>query len=634
MAAPRRPLLTQRGFDLLLNNVVLLVSEASRGVILGTLFQYIRDTAHSSSSADTRAMQGYCIAIFSVGRLVSGPTLGAWLDRTTAPRVLFWCLVVHAIGQCMYALSSASDTLGPGAGVWVLYASRFVIGFGSGTLGVTRSVAANLATPEDRTMQFSYLGFSKFVGYALTPSIAIFLTANSRVGPVSLDRCTLPGWIMAALCLLLAVVTIVFMRGGGGGGGSTLSDRGAPTSLSTTRDLSEAEGTTHSASPSSCSARAIRWIHGVRGSVRRICSLQTLHSQGFLVAALFFLVNLVTKGVLTMVETIMTADLQVAQHGQVSDPIAAASQMELYLGMFGLVFYAFMVLKPRRRASAAPPKSMATTAHGPLRDAVPPAAPETCTESRSGGLQEPLLAAASTSHGGLLLEEGGLVVLVPFVAESALEPAAAASTATMETAQSRHTQSINDSLDAGSSGKNSGGEMPETPQAPAPVAAAPTEPASRCSACWQAMGPDADPWLLMAACVLAGGGALVASPAPVPASGLPRMLVGFSLIWSVGAPVADILAASLYSVFVSRSGGKQGSAMGAITAAGSLGRICFPLLFSLLSHDASMLTAAALCCISAAVLLAHYAPQYCGGCCGCGCSRGWWRSASNHDMPG
>lgn len=96
--------------------------------------------------------------------------------------------------------------------------------------------------------------------------------------------------------------------------------------------------------------------------------------------------------------------------------------------------------------------------------------------------------------------------------------------------------------------------------------------------CWLSFGPDADPWLLIISCIISAIGAFIASPNPIAGQGLDILLIGFSLIWSVGAPVADILSASLYSVYVSKRGGKQGSAMGFITSAGSAGRITFPLV--------------------------------------------------------
>jgi len=122
---------------------------------------------------------------------------------------------------------------------------------------------------------------------------------------------------------------------------------------------------------------------------------------------------------------------------------------------------------------------------------------------------------------------------------------------------------------------------------------------------WQSMGPAADPWLLIGSLALTGFGAALASPAPN-GGHFATMTTGFVLIWSVGAPVADILAASMYSVIVSEVGGKHGTAMGAITAAGSIGRIIFPLVFGVVSHAGTLWLAAGACSLCAGIAWVYF----------------------------
>ena len=547
-AAPRhRPqrcfaCIPQRPFDLVLNNVVMLVSEASRGVILGTLVLYVRDVSgETKDSPAARAALGNCIALFSVGRLLAGPALGAWVDVAHPALVLATALLIHCAGQVMYALASEHG------GLLLLYAARLVTGFGSGTLGVNRSIAANISPPADRTAQFSYLGFSKFVGYALTPGVAVLINVDFRLAKVHIDRCTLPAWIMAALAGVLAALVAAFLDGGGTPAAEAKSSAAGASLPLLSR---AATGLRRAASAAAASAAALA-----------CCRLP----ESVVVAALYIFVNFVTKGVLTMVETIMTADFETAQSGIVPDPIAAASELELYLGLAGLLFYAFMVLKPRSAAGA--PAAVAETAAGghllgqPLRS---PAKSER-------ELGEPLLEVE-------LEEVGGERALAPLVKTEA-------ATALATVAPQRR---------------------PPPPPAPRRCGCCGGF-GDACRAAWRAMGPGADPWLLIASCAISAVGAGVASPDPVADQGLPIMLAGFGLIWSVGGPVADILSASLYSVYVSKQGGRQGSAMGWITSAGSLGRITFPLLFSVLDHSLSMILSGALCIASTVALLAHYA---------------------------
>jgi MFS family permease len=123
-------------------------------------------------------------------------------------------------------------------------------------------------------------------------------------------------------------------------------------------------------------------------------------------------------------------------------------------------------------------------------------------------------------------------------------------------------------------------------------------------ACWSKCGPQADPPLLLASLIVTAVGAALACVPLTPAS-LPTLTAAFVLIWSVGAPVSDVLAASLYSAMATDAGQSQGSVMGYITAAGSLGRIAFPLMFGIMPRAATM-AFAALASIACAVALAVY----------------------------
>lgn len=110
--------------------------------------------------------------------------------------------------------------------------------------------------------------------------------------------------------------------------------------------------------------------------------------------------------------------------------------------------------------------------------------------------------------------------------------------------------------------------------------------------------------LLIASLTICGLGAFICAPT-VGTSSLTRLTVGFALIWSIGSPVADILAASMFAVVVAGNGGRQGPAMGWISAAGSMGRILFPLMFGFMGHPAMMCFSgiACLACSAAAAWL-------------------------------
>ena len=120
---------------------------------------------------------------------------------------------------------------------------------------------------------------------------------------------------------------------------------------------------------------------------------------------------------------------------------------------------------------------------------------------------------------------------------------------------------------------------------------------------WMARNADAlDLTLLVASQVISAVGAALASP-PLGTEPLGVLSIGFALVWSVGAPVADVVAVSLFSVLVSNTQGSQARAMSWITAAGSCGRILFPLQSGVLDYTATMVVCSLTSLATAAILV-------------------------------
>jgi hypothetical protein len=66
------------------------------------------------------------------------------------------------------------------------------------------------------------------------------------------------------------------------------------------------------------------------------------------------LINLVMKGVLTVVEATISPDYTLAPADTDSDAITDSAEYLLFVGLGGFVAYAFMVLKPTKDPQAAP----------------------------------------------------------------------------------------------------------------------------------------------------------------------------------------------------------------------------------------------------------------------------------------
>jgi len=85
--------------------------------------------------------------------------------------------------------------------------------------------------------------------------------------------------------------------------------------------------------------------------------------------------------------------------------------------------------------------------------------------------------------------------------------------------------------------------------------------------------------------------------------GLWRFIIGAGMIWSLGSPISQTLVISAFSKML---GGKpQGTMMGWIGSAGSIGRIVFPFLSGFLGNDLSFIISAVVCFLSAAAVVVY-----------------------------
>ena len=145
------------------NCFALLVSESSRGLVLASLFAYAESVARGSSLSG-RDLLGYAVASFSAGRLLSSVLLAVAAERGTPyARILVLCFVIQLLGLGLFLGAGESGASGalPAA---ALVVSRFVLGFGSGTLPTCRAVVADLTSTSERTRSFAALSFAKFFG--------------------------------------------------------------------------------------------------------------------------------------------------------------------------------------------------------------------------------------------------------------------------------------------------------------------------------------------------------------------------------------------------------------------------------------------------------------------------------------
>ncbi|KND02555.1 uncharacterized protein SPPG_03013 [Spizellomyces punctatus DAOM BR117] len=301
----------------------LFITEASRGLVLPTMYTYVTLMGGNLSTLGTM------ISLFSVGRLICSVPFGTWADKRRSSREVFiFAAVLAAASNTLYAFSWALPRP-----IYWLYFSRLACGFATGTVAVCRSYLASAVPPAERTKAIAWSGMAQYAGFSLTPGIATLImylggaytesdtadassveSDNDKTGTPTLFACILPTGALVLVNILLIPVLL-----------SAMPKRDPVAPVPPT--LPQPNGT--AAVSSHAEAKLLKW--------------------GFV---LFFTLNLVLRGVIGVTETIAP---ELYQHHRVDDEAALehSGQFFFMLGIIGLVVF-FLVDPIQRRLIAGP----------------------------------------------------------------------------------------------------------------------------------------------------------------------------------------------------------------------------------------------------------------------------------------
>merc|ERR1712157_655329 len=119
--------------------LVALVGDMARGIMFPTLWPLMRKLG------GTEVHQGYAVAAFSFGRILSAPTFGRWSVSHGYTRTLLCSHFILLIGTLLYSQANFV-----GRREFLIFA-QMILGVGSGTLGVTRAFVSDVTPHESRT---------------------------------------------------------------------------------------------------------------------------------------------------------------------------------------------------------------------------------------------------------------------------------------------------------------------------------------------------------------------------------------------------------------------------------------------------------------------------------------------------
>lgn len=185
--------------SLLVIGYITFIGDAARGVLFPALWPLCQQLGGSKVDL------GWLVAIFSIGRMIVATPLGKLTDTYRHKRVLFCASVILMFGSILW---SSVEFIG---GLPSLYFAQFLLGVGSGTLGVTRAYVVEQTSPQKRTFMLARLSALQYAGFAATPIAGSALVAAGKsIG--SKWTYALPAFLVLFLTSLGCISLLVFFK--------------------------------------------------------------------------------------------------------------------------------------------------------------------------------------------------------------------------------------------------------------------------------------------------------------------------------------------------------------------------------------------------------------------------------------
>lgn len=178
--------------SMIIVGAITFVGDSSRGILFPVLWDLCRRL--NGSIIDL----GYIVAMFSIGRLIVTTPLGYLSDRYRQRFPLVLSSGTLVLGAALWANSYPTHSIA------TLYISQFILGCGSGSLGVTRSYVVEQSDPHSRTQNLAYMTALQYAGFTVSPILGSFLGyIGSTISPYWMFA--LPGysiWLLALYCFV------------------------------------------------------------------------------------------------------------------------------------------------------------------------------------------------------------------------------------------------------------------------------------------------------------------------------------------------------------------------------------------------------------------------------------------------
>ena len=179
--------------------LVIFVGDSSRGILFPVLWNLCQEL-------DGNVVHlGYLVAMFSFGRFVITVPLGYFCDTYRHKSSLLIASTVLVVGAIVWANAFAAKSL------TMLYCGQFVMGCGSGSLGVTRSYIVEQVEQKERTKVLAVLTALQYAGFTASPLLGSYLSQfGLRLSPYWVYA--LPSYFVGFLSMICCVGLLIWFQ--------------------------------------------------------------------------------------------------------------------------------------------------------------------------------------------------------------------------------------------------------------------------------------------------------------------------------------------------------------------------------------------------------------------------------------
>ncbi len=149
------------GFSIICS--VALVGDMTRGVTFPIMWPLVRDLGGNS------VWLGYAVGAFSFGRVIASPCFGKWSIEKGYSKTLVASTTIMLVGCVLFA-----HVISVGSLPFLVF-SKFIMGIGSATLGVTRAYVAEITATRQRTMYMALLSAVQYGAYTGMSNLPWFM---------------------------------------------------------------------------------------------------------------------------------------------------------------------------------------------------------------------------------------------------------------------------------------------------------------------------------------------------------------------------------------------------------------------------------------------------------------------------